>query len=34
MPEFGSDYERFHYLNRLAETVCGVNSETQVVMRG
>ena len=34
MPAFGSDYERFHYLNRLAETVCAVGHDTQAVVQG
>lgn len=30
MPKFGSNYERFHYLNQLAETVCAISPETHV----
>jgi hypothetical protein len=34
MLAFGSDYERFHYLNRLVETVCAVGHDTQTVVQG
>ena len=34
MPAFKSDYERFHYLNRLAETVCEIGHDTNVAVRG
>ena len=31
---FASDYERFHYLNRLAETVCAISHSTNVAVQG
>ena len=31
---FGSDYERFHYLNRLTEAVCAVSHTTDVGVHG
>ena len=34
LPTFASDYERFHYLNRLAEAVCAVGHSTDVVVQG
>lgn len=34
MPAFGSDYERFHYLNRLTEAVCAVSHTTDVGVHG
>ena len=34
MPAFASDYDRFHYLNRLAETVCSVSHTTTVAVQG
>ena len=34
MPEFESDYGRFHYLNRLAETICAVEGKTEVAVQG
>ena len=34
MPAFGSDYERFHYLNRLTEAVCAVSHMTDVGVHG
>ena len=34
LPSFASDYERFHYLNRLAEAVCAIGHTTNVVLRG
>ena len=34
MPAFASDYERFHYLNRLAEAVCAIGHTTNVAVRG
>ncbi len=34
MPAFDSDYERFHYLNRLAEAVCGIGHRTSVAIQG
>lgn len=34
MPNFASDYERFHYLNRLAETVCTISHITNVAVQG
>jgi len=34
MPTFASDYERFHYLNRLAESVCAISHATGVAVQG
>jgi hypothetical protein len=34
LPTFASDYERFHYLNRLAEVVCAIGHTTEVVVQG
>ena len=34
MPTFKSDYDRFHYLNRLAETVCAISHATGVAVQG
>ena len=34
MPAFTGDYDRFHFLNRLAETICGVSHNTDVAVRG
>ena len=34
MPEFESDYGRFHYLNRLAENICAVGHTTEVAVQG
>ena len=34
MPSFASAYERFHYLNRLAETVCTISHTTDVAVKG
>ena len=34
MPEFESDYGRFHYLNRLAEAICAVGHTTEVAVQG
>ena len=34
MPVFKSDYERFHYLNRLAEEICAIGHTTKVVIQG
>ena len=34
MPSFASDYERFHYLNHLAETVCAISHSTSVAVQG
>jgi len=34
MPSFASDYERFHYLNRLAEAVCAIGHTTAVAVKG
>ena len=34
MPEFESDYARFHYLNRLAENICAVSHTTEVAVQG
>ena len=34
MPTFKSDYERFHYLNRLAESVCAISHATGVAVQG
>ena len=30
MPVFKSDYERFHYLNHLAEAICNISHETPI----
>jgi len=34
MPAFATDYDRFHYLNRLAEIVCSISLTTSVSVRG
>lgn len=34
MPVFESDYAKFHYLNRLAETVCAIDHSTSVSLQG
>ena len=34
MPSFTSDYERFHYLNELARTICDIGHTTEVVVQG
>lgn len=34
MPTFNSAYERFHYLNRLAETICAISHTTDVTIQG
>ena len=34
LPAFASDYERFHYLNRLAEKVCAIGHTTEVAVKG
>ena len=34
MPTFTSDYDRFHYLNRLAETICAISHTTNVAVQG
>lgn len=34
MPTFASDYNRFHYLNRLAETICAISHTTNVSVQG
>ena len=34
MPSFASDYERFHYLNHLAETICAIGHTTSVAVKG
>ena len=34
MPAFESDYERFHYLNRLTETICAISHTTAVSVQG
>ncbi len=34
IPVFNSDYDRFHYLNRLAETVCSISHTTNVAVQG
>lgn len=34
MPAFASDYDRFHYLNRLAETICAISHTTNVAVQG
>ena len=34
MPTFASTYERFHYLNQLAETICAISHTTNVAVQG
>lgn len=34
MPRFASDYARFHYLNGLAVTICGISHTTDVAVQG
>lgn len=34
MPTFASAYERFHYLNRMAETICSISHTTDVAVQG
>jgi len=34
LPAFASDYERFHYLNHLAGTVCAIGHTTGVAVQG
>ena len=34
MPAFTSNYERFHYLNKLAESVCAISHTTNVAVQG
>ncbi len=34
MPAFQSTYERFHYLNSLAETICAISHTTNVTVQG
>ena len=34
MPTFASDYDRFHYLNRLAESVCAISHTTDISVQG
>ena len=34
LPSFTSDYDRFHYLNRLAATVCSIDHTTRVALKG
>lgn len=34
MPTFSSAYECFHYLNRLAETICAISNTTDVAIQG
>ena len=34
MPEFESEYARFHYLNHLAEAICAVEGKTEVAVQG
>ena len=34
MPEFESEYARFHYLNHLAEAICAVEGNTEVAVQG
>lgn len=34
LPSFTSNYERFHYLNHLAETVCAVSHTNNVAVQG
>ena len=34
IPTFASDYDRFHYLNRLAEAICTISHTTNVSIQG
>lgn len=34
LPSFTSDYDRFHYLNRLAEAVCAIDYTNNVAVQG
>ena len=34
LPTFSSDYERFHYLNHLAEVICAISHTTKVTVQG
>lgn len=34
LPAFTSDYDRFHYLNRLTESVCAISHTTSVAVQG
>ena len=34
IPIFSSNYEKFHYLNQLAKTICSIGAETQVTVQG
>ena len=34
MPTTASDYERFHYLNHLAESICSISHATNVAVQG
>ena len=34
MPAFANDYERFHYLNELVKTICGISHTTDVAVQG
>ena len=34
LPAFNSDYERFHYLNQLAESICAIEHSTDVKIQG
>ena len=34
LPAFASDYERFHYLNSLAESICAIGHATDVAVQG
>ena len=34
MPDFDSYYDRFHYLNHLAETICAISHTTNVAVQG
>ena len=34
IPAFSSTYDQFHYLNRLAETICNISYESEVAVQG
>lgn len=34
LPEFASDYDRFHYLNHLTEAICDISHTTSVAVQG
>ena len=34
VPDFPSEYDRFHYLNHLAEAICAVSHTTEVAVQG